>query len=148
MTIGIVGLGYVGLPLALAFAEANNEVIGLDVDHSKIGKLASGLSYFKHIGSDQIAKVVKSGYFIPSSEFDQLSLCNAIIICVPTPLNKHREPDISYVLNTARTIAKYLRPGTLVVLESTTYPGTTEGELREILETDSGLKSGQDFYLA
>ncbi|MEM6517812.1 MAG: nucleotide sugar dehydrogenase [Cyanobacteria bacterium P01_C01_bin.70] len=148
MTIGIVGLGYVGLPLALAFAEANNEVIGLDVDHSKIGKLASGLSYFKHINSAQIAKVVKSGYFIPSSEFDQLSLCNAIIICVPTPLNKHREPDISYVLNTAKTIAKYLRPETLVVLESTTYPGTTEGELREILETDSGLKSGQDFYLA
>ncbi|NEQ45394.1 MAG: nucleotide sugar dehydrogenase [Leptolyngbya sp. SIOISBB] len=148
MTIGIVGLGYVGLPLALAFAEGNNKVIGLDVDRFKIDKLEGGLSYFKHINSDQIIKALESGYFIPSDQFDQLSLCDAIIICVPTPLNKHREPDISYVLNTAKTIAKYLRPETLVVLESTTYPGTTEGELRKILEADSGLKAGRDFYLA
>ena len=148
MIIGVVGLGYVGLPLALAFAEANNQVVGFDLDEIKLEKLKNGLTYFKHISAKRVSAVVASGYLEVSSRFDKIRQCEAVIICVPTPLTINREPDISYVLNTGRIIAKNLSHGTLVVLESTTYPGTTEGELREILEAESGLKAGYDFYLA
>jgi UDP-N-acetyl-D-glucosamine dehydrogenase len=148
MTVGIVGLGYVGLPLALTFVEAGLSVLGLDVDAHKIQQLNQRLTYFKHIPKQRIEAVIDTGLFKVSTTFSDVVDCEAIIICVPTPLNRYREPDISYVLQTGQTIAKFLKPDMLVVLESTTYPGTTEGELRRVLEASSGLIAGEDFYLA
>jgi len=145
--VGVIGQGYVGLPLALVFSEAGFHVVGFDVDGGKIATLNQGRSYIKHVGSSRVAAVVKSGRFSATDDFDRLRECDAIIICVPTPLGKHREPDNSYIHATAREIAKRLRPGQLVVLESTTYPGTTEEEVLPILET-SGLRSPKDFLLA
>ena len=148
MTVGIIGLGYVGLPLALTFAEAGISVLGLDIDAHKVEQLSQGHTYFKHIPKQRVAAVIDTGLFKASTKFPDISACEAIIICVPTPLNRHREPDISYVLQTGEAIAEWLKPGMLVVLESTTYPGTTEGELRRVLEVGSGLLAGEDFYLA
>ncbi len=148
MTVGVIGLGYVGLPLSLAFAESRQTVIGFDIDTDKVAKLNQGHTYFKHIPEERIQAVVTSKLLTATVDFSLLSHCEAVIICVPTPLDRHREPDISYIIQTARNIAKWLRPEMLVVLESTTYPGTTAGELREVLENDSGLKAGIDFYLA
>src|SRR5512138_644463 len=145
--VGVIGQGYVGLPLALVFCEAGFKVIGLDVDTKKIAALAKGESYIKHVGPQRVAAAVRSGKFSATSDFARLAECDAILICVPTPLGKHREPDNSYIHATARDIAKHLRRGQLVVLESTTYPGTTDEEVLPLLEA-SGLKSPADFLLA
>lgn len=143
--IGVIGLGYVGLPLVIEFCKAGFNVIGFDIDESKIDLLKQGKSYIKHIDGDKIAQILPN--FQPTTDFSRLAEVDAILICVPTPLNKYREPDMSYVFNTGEIIAKYLRKDQLVVLESTTYPGTTDEDLRSILEK-SGLKAGIDFYLA
>ena len=148
MMIAIVGLGYVGLPLALQFARNGVKVIGLDVDPAKVSAVNEGRSYIKHIEGGAIVEQVSARRLSASNDFSLICDVDAVIICVPTPLNKYREPDISFVLNTGRSIAAHLKKGTVVVLESTTYPGTTDGDLREVLETGSGLKAGEDFHLA
>ncbi len=146
-TIGIIGLGYVGLPLVIEFSKAGFKVTGFDTDEKKTKYLNKGMSYIKHIPSDKIKTLRKNGNFTATTDFSLLKKTDCIIICVPTPLTKHREPDLSYVLKTTETIAKYLREGQLISLESTTYPGTTDEDMRAILET-TGLKAGRDFYLA
>jgi UDP-N-acetyl-D-glucosamine dehydrogenase len=147
-SIAVVGLGYVGLPLSLQFCRRGIHIVGLDIDPKKIELINLGKSYIHHIPADVIRQQTSTGMLLASSDFSKVSNCRAVILCVPTPLNKNREPDISYVLSTGRAIAPYLQLGTLVVLESTTYPGTTDGELREVLETGSGLVAGKDFHLA
>ncbi len=147
-SIAIVGLGYVGLPLALQFARSGVSVLGLDIDGSKVDSLNERRSYIKHIQSSDISAMVDAGRFAASSDFSRISTVDAVIICVPTPLNKNREPDISYILKTGQVIARHLVKGTLVVLESTTYPGTTDEDLRGVIEAGSGLKAGVDFFLA
>jgi UDP-N-acetyl-D-glucosamine dehydrogenase len=146
--IGIVGLGYVGLPLALQFAKSGCRVLGFDVDSAKVNALNAGRSYILHIPAGRVAGAVKAGRFAATSDFARIRECSAIIICVPTPLGKKREPDLSYIINTGKSIAPHLQRGTLVVLESTTYPGTTDTELRGVLEKISGLRAGKDFHLA
>jgi UDP-N-acetyl-D-glucosamine dehydrogenase len=146
--LAIIGLGYVGLPLSLQFARNGVEVIGLDIDLAKVNAINGGTSYIHHIPSAVIEEQVKQNRFQASNDFSRVSQCDAVIICVPTPLNKNREPDISYILRTGETIAPHLRKGTLVVLESTTYPGTTDEDLRKVLESGSDLIAGQDFFLA
>ena len=148
MKIAVVGLGYVGLPLSLQFARSCVSVLGLDVDAKKVQLLHSGQSYIKHIEQSAIAELVKSGKFSASTEFCRIKEVEAVIICVPTPLTKNREPDISFVIKTGEMIAPYLAKGALVVLESTTYPGTTDEDLRMVLEERSGMKAGLDFHLA
>ena len=200
MKIAVVGLGYVGLPLSLQFARSCVTVVGLDVDAKKVQLLNDGQSYIKHIESSAVSELVKSGKFSASTEFSRIKEAEAVIICVPTPLTKNREPDISYVIETGRSIAPYLKSGEadlkiedgrskleeagspaphphplpdrggegeamagpssklptassqplkkLIVLESTTYPGTTEEDLRTVLEEGSGMKAGVDFHLA
>lgn len=143
----ILGLGYVGLPLVRHLCEAGYKVLGFDVDEAKVRKLEQGESYIKHIASDWILRVVQSGEFTPTSDFSRLPEADCISICVPTPLNKNREPDMQYVVDTTEQVAKHLRPGQLVVLESTTYPGTTMELLLPMLER-GGLKVGVDFFLA
>lgn len=147
-SLAIVGLGYVGLPLSLQFARSDCRVLGLDIDPKKIEAINSGRSYIKHIESTAVAERVAAGRLEASTDFSRVSEVDAIILCVPTPLNAFREPDLSYVLSTGRALAPHLRKGVLVVLESTTYPGTTDGELRAVLEEGSGLKAGVDFHLA
>jgi len=142
--IGIIGLGYVGLPLVIEFSKAGFHVTGFDIDNRKVELLKQGRSYIKHIDATLIRECK---LFLPTSDFSILPEIDCIIICVPTPLNKNREPDMMYVFNTTETIAKYLRRGQLIVLESTTYPGTTDEDMRKILE-GRGLKAGEDFYLA
>ena len=146
--IAIIGLGYVGLPLALTFARRGCFVVGIDVDPEKIANLNAGKGYLKHVDSSDLPSLVEAGTFRASVDFSEIASCDAAIICVPTPLNRHREPDLSFVLNTGRAMAPYLTKGILVVLESTTYPGTTDEDLREVLEEKSGLKAGVDFHLA
>ncbi len=148
MKIAIVGLGYVGLPLSFQFARSGVTVLGLDIDTSKVDALNQGKSYIKHIPPEMVAEAVRSGSFSASTDFSRIREVSAIIICVPTPLNKNREPDISYILDTGKSIAPYLTKGMLVVLESTTYPGTTDEDLRAVLEVGSGLEAGRDFNLA
>ncbi len=148
MKITIIGLGYVGLPLSLQFARSGVTVLGLDVDPAKVKLLNAGRSYIRHIGSAGVREQVAAERFSASADFARVREAEAVIICVPTPLNKNREPDISYIVNTGKAIAPYLRKGTLVVLESTTYPGTTEDELRTVLEAGSGFKAGENFHLA
>ncbi len=145
--VGVIGLGYVGLPLLHCFVEKGFRAVGFDVDNKKVSSLREGKSYIKHISDERIQKAVASGLFEPTTEFSTLSDCDAILIAVPTPLNKNREPDMSYVVNTSESVARYLRKGQLVVLESTTYPGTTDELVVPILET-SGLKADIDFYVA
>src|ERR1051325_724325 len=148
MHIAIIGLGYVGLPLAFQFARNGLKVLGLDIDSAKVELLSQGKSYIRHIPPETVAQVLRSGAFAASTDFSRISEAEAVIICVPTPLNKNREPDLSYILDTGKTIAPRLRKGMLVVLESTTYPGTTDEDLRAVLERGSGLRAGADFYLA
>jgi UDP-N-acetyl-D-glucosamine dehydrogenase len=148
MKIAIVGLGYVGLPLSLQFARSGVEVLGLDIDPAKVESLNQGRSYIKHIESSAITEFVKSGKLSASTDFSRVKEVEAVIICVPTPLNKNREPDISYIIETGKAIAPHLQKGALVVLESTTYPGTTDEDLRVVLEAGSKLKAGTDFHLA
>ncbi|MFA6980558.1 MAG: nucleotide sugar dehydrogenase [Ignavibacteriaceae bacterium] len=157
--IGIIGLGYVGLPLGLTFTRKGFSVIGFDVDEKKIPLLNAGQSYIKHIKAEEISEAVNAKLFEATSDFSRLPEVDAIIICVPTPLNEHREPDISYIENSGKVVAKYLREGQLVVLESSTYPGTTEEVLLPLFEEKphSGsllikerekYKVGEDFFLA
>jgi UDP-N-acetyl-D-glucosamine dehydrogenase len=148
MKIAVVGLGYVGLPLAIQFARANVTVLGLDIDAAKVDSINQGRSYIKHIASGAIEEVAKEDKLIASTDFKRVSEVEAVIICVPTPLSRNREPDISFILDTGRTIAPHLSKGTLIVLESTTYPGTTDGDLRSVLEEGSRMKAGTDFHLA
>jgi UDP-N-acetyl-D-glucosamine dehydrogenase len=148
MNIAIIGLGYVGLPLCLQFARSGVRVLGLDIDAKKVSALNAGKSCIRHIDGGEIKKLVTAGKFSASGDFSKIKGVAAVLICVPTPLKKNREPDLSYVLKTGEAIAPHLQNGMLVVLESTTYPGTTENELREVLERGSGLKAGKDFHLA
>lgn len=143
--IGIVGLGYVGLPLVLRFTEVGYKVVGLDIDARKTERLNRGESYIEHIPHDDIARARAAG-FEAVTEFTRASECDALIICVPTPLGQHREPDLSFVTDTTDALVPYLRPGQLLSLESTTYPGTTEEELLPRAERN-GLKVGEDFFL-
>src|SRR3972149_7305843 len=144
--IGIIGLGYVGLPLVIRFCEEGFNVLGFDIDPQKVSHLNQGNSYIKHIPSDTIQRLAAKKVFSATADMSKLREANAIIICVPTPLTDKREPDMQYVENTAKEIAKNLRKGQLVSLESTTYPGTTE-ELLLPLFTEKGLKAGKDFFL-
>jgi UDP-N-acetyl-D-glucosamine dehydrogenase len=143
---GVIGLGYVGLPLAVATARRGLSTIGFDVDPVKEQRIAAGQSYIDAVASDELAGLVKAGKLIATTAFERLAECDVIVICVPTPLSKHRDPDLSYIESTGREIAKYLRPGQLVVLESTTYPGTTREVLKPILEA-TGLVCGRDFFV-
>jgi UDP-N-acetyl-D-glucosamine dehydrogenase len=144
--VGVVGLGYVGLPLAITAAARGFPVTGFDIDQSKMDLLDTGKSYIEAVDADTLGAVIKADKFDWSTDFAGLSGCQVIVICVPTPLTKHREPDMSYVIDTARKIAEHLNPGTLVVLESTTYPGTTEEVLTPLL-AESGLEPAQDFWV-
>jgi UDP-N-acetyl-D-glucosamine dehydrogenase len=146
--IGVIGLGYVGLPLLLAFAEAGFEAVGFDIDPDKIDALASGHSYIHHIAPARVAAAQARQKLHATTDIADVAACDAVIICVPTPLSNNREPDISYVSNTARALAPHLKPGQLIVLESTTYPGTTRGVLRTQLQSGHHLQAGVDFYLA
>jgi UDP-N-acetyl-D-glucosamine dehydrogenase len=148
MKIAVVGLGYVGLPLSLQFARSCVTVLGLDVDARKVQLLNEGQSYIRHIQPSTVVELLRSGKFSASTDFARIKDVEGVIICVPTPLTKNREPDISFVLETGQTIAPYLSKGALVVLESTTYPGTTDEDLRVVLEGGSGMKAGVDFHLA
>jgi UDP-N-acetyl-D-glucosamine dehydrogenase len=145
--VGVLGLGYAGLPLTCCFAEAGFETFGFDVDGAKIQQLQAGQSYIGHIPAQRIARLVESGRLRPSAEFSPLSDCDAAIICVPTPLGEGRAPDLTFVVNTAKTVAEYLHPGQLVVLESTTYPGTTDEVLLPLFER-AELKVGENYFLA
>jgi UDP-N-acetyl-D-glucosamine dehydrogenase len=145
MRIGVVGLGYVGLPLAVAFAEEGHDVVGLDADPLKVDALSEGRSYIEDVPSERLARL--NGQLIPTSRYPDLSSCEAVIICVPTPLTNYREPDLSYMVDAATSLAAVLQQDQLIVLESTTYPGTTRERLRPILE-ESGLGAGRDFHLA
>ena len=159
-TIGVVGLGYVGLPLLLEFAKTGFSVLGLDTDREKITKLKNGESYIRHIDADRIRAVFQAGSAKAdlsavasakadaTADFSLASTCDAILICVPTPLTEHRDPDLSYIEATGHSLAPHVRRGQLIVLESTTYPGTTEEILAPILEAGSNLKAGVDFFLA
>lgn len=147
ITIGIIGLGYVGFPLSLVFVEAGMKVIGFDIDQKKIESLAKGESYIRHINHDRIKKALQSSLFSATSNFKEIEKCDAVIICVPTPLDAHLEPDLRYIVETCEAIAPYLQPHTLVSLESTTWPGTTDEIVKPILEKKSKVKLGENLYL-
>ena len=147
-TVGVIGLGYVGLPLGMAFAERGFPTVGLDVDAKKVDSIGRGESYIRHIPSEPIAKLIGAGTFSATTNFARARDCDALIICVPTPLDAAREPDMKYIVAAGEAIGPHLRPGQLVVLESTTYPGTTDDLLRPILDRLSGLRAGTDFHLA
>lgn len=147
-TVGIVGLGYVGLPLMWTFHKHKMPVLGFDIDQFKVDCVNQGKPYIKHLGEDMMKSLAKSSICEATSDFSRLTEADAILLCVPTPLDLHREPDMSYVISTTETISKYVRKGHLVILESTTYPGTTEEVMIPILEQNSGLKAGVDFFVA
>ena len=147
MRVGVVGLGYVGLPLAVEKAKAGFRTIGFDVQKEKIEMVNQGHNYIGDVVDHDLADLVKAGMLSATTDFSFVKDVDFIAICVPTPLDKHQEPDISYVKSSAEAIAKYLSKETMVVLESTTYPGTTEELVKPILEKGSGLKCGEDFYL-
>ncbi|MBI96900.1 UDP-N-acetyl-D-glucosamine dehydrogenase [bacterium] len=144
--IGIVGLGYVGLPLALAFVKKGYFVLGLDIDNEKIELIQQGVSYINHIKNDTISNSVSSGNFQVSTDFSKSKSIDALILCVPTPLSKNREPDLSYILATLESLKQYMHPGQALSLESTTYPGTTEDVIKPFVES-TGLKVGRNFFL-
>jgi UDP-N-acetyl-D-glucosamine dehydrogenase len=146
--IGILGLGYVGLPLATAFGEAGFRIIGIDPDPRKIELLNQGKSYIQDVASEQIARLIQSGKLSATNDFSGLRNCNAVSICVPTPLRKTGDPDMSFILNATEELAKYVHPGMIIVLESTTYPGTTREVLLPKLGKEKGLVVGKDFFLA
>lgn len=145
--IGVIGLGYVGLPLCLALGDAGYSVVGFDVDENKPAHILNGKSYIKSIASESIAEVLRSGKLDATTDMSRLSEMDAILICVPTPIDSHLSPDLSYVIDSCKVILKHLRKGQLIVLESTTYPGTTKEVVLPILQ-ESGLKVGQDVFLA
>jgi UDP-N-acetyl-D-glucosamine dehydrogenase len=146
-SVGIVGLGYVGLPLVRTFVAAGFRTLGFDIDPAKVERLARGESYIAHLPAEWIAPAVRAGRFEPTADMRRLAEPDAVLICVPTPLAESRDPDLSFVVSTAEQIAAVLRPGQLIVLESTTYPGTTRDVVRPILER-GGLVAGRDFFLA
>jgi UDP-N-acetyl-D-glucosamine dehydrogenase len=146
--VAVVGLGYVGLPLALTFSGRGIAALGVDVDPAKARAISEGRSYIKHVDGAAVAEAVRAGRLAATTAFAGVANCDAAIICVPTPLTPEREPDLSFVVRTAEALAPWLRPGQLVVLESTTWPGTTEEVLLPILERGSGLRAGVDFFLA
>ncbi|QRK14175.1 nucleotide sugar dehydrogenase [Archangium violaceum] len=145
--VGVVGMGYVGLPLGMAFAEAGFPVTGLDVDTRKVENITKGVSYIKHIPSEPIHELTSKGKLKATTDFSKAREMDCIIICVPTPLTASREPDMSYIIKTGEALAPHVRPGQLFILESTTYPGTTDEVLKPLLEKN-GLKAGVDFHLA
>lgn len=145
MKVGIVGLGYVGLPLALRFSESGFAVLGFDIDQTKVSDIADGISYIEHIPSSAVKKAAQNG-FSATTDYSRISSVDAIILCVPTPLNKYREPDLSFVLDTTESLLPYLRSGQMLSLESTTYPGTTDEELKPRVES-RGLIVGEDVFL-
>lgn len=145
--VGIIGLGYVGLPVCIATVQNGLETLGFDIDPDKCQTLAEGRSYLKHLGHDHVAGLNSSGRFSATTDFDRLAEADVLVICVPTPLTRHREPDLSYLVSTTEEIAKRLRPGQMIVLESTTYPGTTDEVMRPILEK-TGLEVNLHFFLA
>ena len=146
--VGVVGLGYVGLPLMWTFYSNGITVLGFDVDEKKVQSIEKGVPYIKHLGNDMMKAMAASEKVDATTDFSRLAEADAILMCVPTPLDHHREPDMSYVVNTTETVSKYLRRGQLVILESTTYPGTTEELIIPILEKNSELEAGKDFYVA
>ncbi|MCK4894881.1 MAG: nucleotide sugar dehydrogenase [Calditrichia bacterium] len=145
--IGVIGMGYVGLPLLLEFVDENFPTLGFDIDPVKVEELNAGKSYIKHIPAAKIEKALQKNKFEATTDFSRLKEADCILVCVPTPLGKHREPDISYIEDTSETVAKFVQKGQLIVLESSTFPGTTEGVMRPIIEK-SGLICHKDFYLA
>ncbi len=145
--VGVIGLGYVGLPLALVCAEKGYKVLGFDIDAKKTEKLSQGECYISHINSKRVSRVIKQKLLVATDDFSRLNEPDVIIICVPTPLTLQRDPDMSYIIQTARQIKEKLRAGQLIILESTTYPGTTEELVKDILE-ETGLVCGKDFFLA
>lgn len=147
LKVGIIGIGYVGLPLAVEFAEAGYETIGFDVQQKKVDKVNNGENYIGDVVSSELANLVKSKKLRATTDFSEVSDRDFIAICVPTPLDKYQQPDISYVKSSTEIVAKNLKKGTILVLESTTYPGTTEELIKPILEEISGLKANEDFYL-
>ena len=147
VVVGVLGLGYVGLPLAREFASTGLKVIGFDIDEKKVRTLNSGRSIIKHVAHSQVRQIVKTGRFRATTNMARLKTVDAILVCVPTPLTQNREPDMQFIIGSAKTIARHLQPGQLIVLESTTYPGTTNEVIAPILES-SGLKAGKDFHLA
>ena len=152
--VGVVGLGYVGLPLLLEFSEAGFPTVGFDLDRAKVDSLATGISYIQHIAAERIAAAfgggspASHGTASATTDFADVARCDAVLVCVPTPLTTHRDPDLSFVESTAGSIAPHLRSGQIIVLESTTYPGTTEDILVPALEKGSGLRAGNDFFVA
>lgn len=147
-TVGIIGLGYVGLPLMWTFHEKSMPVLGFDIDEVKIKHIKVGTPYIKHLGSEMMEKLAASEICDATTDFSRIPEADALVLCVPTPLTEHREPDMSYVEGTVRTIGPYIRKGQLVILESTTWPGTTEELIIPLLEQLSGLKAGSDFFVA
>lgn len=147
ITVGVIGLGYVGLPLAVEKAKAGFKTIGFDVQENKVKMVNSGENYIGDVVDSDLSKLVSDGMLSATTDFSFIKDVDFIAICVPTPLDEHQEPDISYVRSSTEAVSKYLKPETMVVLESTTYPGTTEELIRPILEQGSGLKCGEDFYL-
>ncbi len=145
--VGVVGLGYVGLPLAAEFASKGIETLGIDLDRKKVANVNDGVNYIGDIDSDELARLVKSGKLKAEANYDSIGTCDAIFICVPTPFTPNKEPDISFIIDAAENIAKCLRSGQIIVLRSTTFPNTTEGYVQPILEK-TGLKAGKDFFLA
>jgi UDP-N-acetyl-D-glucosamine dehydrogenase len=145
-TVGVIGLGYVGLPLAATAAQAGFTTVGFDIDPEKVALLNAGASYVDAVPAGRLAAIIDGNRFRASADFSQLAVCDVIVICVPTPLTRQREPDLSFVIDTARTIARHLRPAQLIVLESTTFPGTTCDIVKPILAA-VGLASGVDFFL-
>src|SRR5262245_10071181 len=146
-TIGVIGLGYVGLPLAIRFAEVGFRVLGFDVDEMRVTDLNAGVCHIPDVDAAVFTRALREGAFRATTDFSELKVADAISICVPTPLRKTKDPDISYVVQAAEEIARTLRPGQLVVLESTTYPGTTSEVLLPLFE-ERGLRVGKDFFLA
>src|SRR5580704_11821616 len=146
--VGVIGLGYVGLPLANLFHQKGFQVVGFDIDQRKVDSLNGGKSYIGHIADARVVGLMADGRFIPTADFAKIRDVDTVSICVPTPLDDYREPDLSFIESTGRNIAPFLRKGQLVVLESTTYPGTTKEVLQPILEAGSGLRAGEDFFLA
>ena len=143
--VGVIGLGYVGLPLAVNFAEAGVKVIGFDKNHEKVEKINHGTNYIKDIRDAVLNKVVKDVTLCASTDFSRMNECDALLICVPTPLDIFKKPDMSYIESACTDIGRYMKPGTFISLESTTYPTTTEDFMLPIIERESGLKHGVDF---
>jgi UDP-N-acetyl-D-glucosamine dehydrogenase len=146
-TVGIIGLGYVGLPLAVAFAESGASVIGVDLDAQRVAAIRAGRSFIEDVPTSALAALVEAGRLGAADDVAALKDCDAIVICVPTPLGKSKEPDISFIVSAADAVAAIIRPGQLIVLESTTYPGTTQEILLPRFEA-RGIEAGKDFFLA